>query len=151
MALTLPAAVQISAAPVTAPIWTAVAERSVDTALDGLKDWPEKVRLMQANWIGQSRGIELDFPMVTPTAGLPALTCYSTRPDTLRAATFMAIAPEHPLARALAVHDPKIAAFAEECRKGGTSAEAIETAEKLGLDTGLTVRHPIYPDRELSI
>jgi leucyl-tRNA synthetase len=121
------------------------------TALDGLKDWPEKVRLMQANWIGQSRGIELDFPMVTPTAGLPALTCYSTRPDTLRAATFMAIAPEHPLARALAVHDPKIAAFAEECRKGGTSAEAIETAEKLGLDTGLTVRHPIYPDRELSI
>ena len=121
------------------------------TALDGLKDWPEKVRLMQANWIGQSRGIELDFPMVTPTAGLSALTCYSTRPDTLRAATFMAIAPEHPLARALAVDDPKVAAFAEECRKGGTSAEAIETAEKLGLDTGLTVRHPIHPDRELSI
>lgn len=120
-------------------------------ALDGLKNWPEKVRVMQANWIGQSRGIELDFPLVTPTAGLSALTCYSTRPDTLRAATFMAIAPEHPLARALAENDVTIAAFADECRKGGTSAEAIETAEKLGLDTGLTVCHPIYPERELPI
>ena len=120
-------------------------------ALDGLKDWPEKVRLMQANWIGKSRGIEVDFPMVEPVAGLSALTCYSTRPDTLRAATFMAIAPEHPLARALAETHPKVAAFCEEARRGGTSEAAIETAEKLGLDTGLSVRHPIYPDRELGI
>ena len=120
-------------------------------ALDGLKDWPEKVRLMQANWIGQSRGIEVDFPLTAPMAGLSALTCYSTRPDTLRAATFMAIAPEHPLARALAATDAKVAAFCDDCRKGGTSEEAIETAEKLGLDTGLTVRHPIYPDRTLAV
>jgi len=121
------------------------------SALDGLKDWPEKVRLMQANWIGKSRGIEVDFPMTAPAAGLSALTCYSTRPDTLRAATFMAIAPEHPLAQALAKADPRVAAFCAEARKGGTSEEAIETAEKLGHDTGLTVRHPIYPDRELAI
>ncbi|TXH99381.1 MAG: leucine--tRNA ligase [Pseudorhodobacter sp.] len=121
------------------------------SALDGLTNWPEKVRLMQANWIGRSRGVEVDFPLTAPMAGLSSLTCYSTRPDTLRAATFMAIAPEHPLARALAEKNPQIAAFAEECRKGGTSEEAIETAEKLGLNTGLSVRHPIYPERELEI
>ena len=120
-------------------------------ALDGLTNWPEKVRLMQANWIGKSRGVEVDFPLTAPMAGLEALTCYSTRPDTLRAATFMAIAPEHPLARALAAADPKVATFCEECRKGGTSEAAIETAEKLGMNTGLMVRHPIYPDSELGI
>ncbi|MFN5997111.1 MAG: leucine--tRNA ligase [Paracoccaceae bacterium] len=121
------------------------------SALDGLTHWPEKVRLMQANWIGKSRGIEVDFPLTTEVAGLSALTCYSTRPDTLRAATFMAIAPEHPIAQALAKADPKVAAFCEECRKGGTSEAAIETAEKLGLDTGLTVRHPIYPEKTLAV
>ncbi len=120
-------------------------------ALDGLTDWPDKVRLMQANWIGKSRGIEMDFPMAAPVAGQTVLTCYSTRPDTLRAATFMAIAPEHPIARALAETDPAVAAFCEECRRGGTSEAAIETAEKLGLDTGLSVCHPIYPDQTLPI
>jgi len=120
-------------------------------ALDGLEHWPEKVRLMQANWIGRSRGIEIDFPLTAPVAGIEALTSYSTRPDTLAAASFMAIAPEHPLARALAAADSGVAAFAEECRRGGTSEEAIETAEKLGLDTGLRVRHPIYPDRALPV
>lgn len=121
------------------------------SALDGLTNWPEKVRLMQANWIGKSRGIEVDFPLTAPVAGQTALTCYSTRPDTLRAATFMAIAPEHPIARALADADPKVAAFCEDCRRGGTSEAAIETADKLGLDTGLTVRHPIYPDKTLAV
>ncbi|NUB46352.1 leucine--tRNA ligase [Fertoebacter nigrum] len=121
------------------------------TALDGLHNWPEKVRLMQANWIGKSRGIEVDFPLTAPFAGQSALTCYSTRPDTLRAATFMAIAPEHPIAQALAASDPAVATFCEDCRKGGTSEAAIETAEKLGLDTGLTVRHPIYPEQTLAI
>ena len=120
-------------------------------ALDGLNDWPNKVTLQQRNWIGQSRGIEVDFPLTTPAFGQTALTCFSTRPDTLRAATFMAIAPDHPIARALADADPVVAAFCDECRKGGTSEIAIETAEKLGLDTGLAVRHPIYPDRVLSI
>ncbi len=120
-------------------------------ALDGMTHWPEKVRLMQANWIGKSRGIEVDFPLTAPFAGQDVLTCYSTRPDTLRAATFMAIAPEHPIARALAAADAKVAAFCEDCRKGGTSEATIETAEKLGYDTGLKVRHPIYPDRELAI
>ncbi|MCX7286031.1 MAG: class I tRNA ligase family protein, partial [Rhodobacterales bacterium] len=72
------------------------------SALDGLTNWPEKVRLMQANWIGKSRGIEVDFPLTSTVARLSTLTCYSTRPDTLRAATFMASAPEHPIAQALA-------------------------------------------------
>ncbi len=121
------------------------------SALDGLTHWPEKVRLMQANWIGKSRGIEVDFPLTTPFDGQDTLTCYSTRPDTLRAATFMAIAPEHPLARALAEADPRVAGFCEECRRGGTSEAAIEMAEKLGLDTGLRVRHPIYPDQTLPV
>ncbi|HQU68570.1 MAG TPA: leucine--tRNA ligase [Albidovulum sp.] len=120
-------------------------------ALDGLKDWPEKVRLMQANWIGKSRGIEVPFHLTAPVHGHDSLICYSTRPDTLRGATFLAISADHPLARALADADPKVAAFAAECRKVGTSEEALEKAEKLGMDTGLFARHPIYPEKKLPV
>jgi leucyl-tRNA synthetase len=120
-------------------------------ALEGLSGWPDKVRLMQTNWIGKSRGIEIAFPFDAPIAGMEALDCYSTRPDTLRAATFMAISADHPVAKALAAGDAKVAAFCDECRRMGTSEEAVETAEKLGMDTGLTVRHPIYPDRRLPV
>jgi leucyl-tRNA synthetase len=119
-------------------------------ALDGLDHWPERVKAMQRNWIGRSRGIEIPFRLTEPVAGTDAVACYSTRPDTLRAASFLAISPDHPLARALEA-DPKIAAFNAECRRIGTSEAAIETAEKLGLDTGLTVRHPVYPDRTLPV
>ncbi|MEI6098725.1 MAG: leucine--tRNA ligase [Alphaproteobacteria bacterium] len=121
------------------------------SALDGLKDWPEKVRLMQANWIGQSRGLQFAFATVGAPAGFDTLEVYTTRPDTLLGASFAAISPDHPLAKALEAEDPAIAAFVAECRKGGTSAEALETAEKLGMDTGVRVRHPMDPEWEMPV
>ncbi|MCJ8140623.1 leucine--tRNA ligase [Falsirhodobacter halotolerans] len=120
-------------------------------ALDGLKDWPEKVRLMQANWIGQSRGLQFAFSTVDAPEGFDRLDVYTTRPDTLMGASFAAISPDHPLAKYLERHDPDVAAFVAECRKLGTTAEAVETAEKLGFDTGLKVRHPFDTAWELPI
>jgi len=120
------------------------------TAIDGLKDWPEKVRLMQANWIGKSRGLQFAFETVGAPAGFAQLEVYTTRPDTLMGASFAAISPDHPLAKALE-GDPKVAAFVAECRKGGTSAEEIETAEKIGYDTGIRVKHPLDPTWELPV
>ncbi|MFN3606910.1 MAG: class I tRNA ligase family protein, partial [Cypionkella sp.] len=120
-------------------------------ALDGLKDWPEKVRTMQANWIGKSAGLQFAFDLVDAPAGFAALEVYTTRPDTLMGASFAGISPDHPLAKALEAQDPAIAAFVAECRKGGTSAEALETAEKMGLDTGLRVKHPLNPAWELPV
>ena len=117
-------------------------------ALDGLENWPEKVRLMQANWIGKSRGIDIHFQR---RDGAGEIVCYSTRPDTMRGASFLAIAPDHPVAKELEAKNPALATFNAECRKGGTSEEAIEKAEKLGFDTGLRVAHPIYPDRDLPV
>ena len=119
-------------------------------ALDGLKDWPEKVRLMQANWIGKSRGLQFAFDTVGAPDGFDKLEVYTTRPDTLMGASFAAISPDHPLAKALET-DPKVAAFIAECRKGGTSAEEIETAEKIGYDTGIRVKHPLDPSWELPV
>jgi leucyl-tRNA synthetase len=119
-------------------------------ALGGLKDWPEKVRLMQANWIGQSRGLQFAFRTVGAPAGFEALEVYTTRPDTLLGASFAAISADHPLAKALE-GDPAVAAFVAECRRGGTSAEAIETAEKMGFDTGVRVVHPLDPAMELPV
>ncbi len=120
------------------------------TALDGLKDWPEKVRLMQANWIGQSRGLQFAFDTVGAPAGFETLEVYTTRPDTLMGASFAAISPDHPLAKTLEA-DPKVAAFLAQCRLGGTTAEALETAEKIGMDTGLRVKHPLDPNWELPV
>ena len=96
-------------------------------ALDGLTDWPEKVRLMQANWIGQSRGLQFAFDIV---GGAERLEVYTTRPDTLLGASFAAISPDHPLAKALEAKDPAIAAFVAECRKGGTSAALRYTSDE---------------------
>ncbi|MFN3275768.1 MAG: leucine--tRNA ligase [Paracoccus sp. (in: a-proteobacteria)] len=119
-------------------------------ALDGLKGWPEKVRLMQANWIGKSRGLQFSFATVDAPSGHEAIEVYTTRPDTLMGASFVALSPDHPLVKELAAR-PEIAGFIEECRKIGTTEEAIETAPKLGFDTGLTVRHPLDPDWQLPI
>ncbi|MCR8724945.1 leucine--tRNA ligase [Frigidibacter sp. ROC022] len=119
-------------------------------AIDGLDHWPEKVKLMQRNWIGKSRGIEIPFALSAPAHGFDAVACYSTRPDTLRGASFLAISPDHPLAKALE-SDPAVAEFNAECRKTGTSEEALEKAEKRGLDTGLKVRHPVWPDKLLPV
>jgi len=120
------------------------------SALDGLTNWPEKVRLMQANWIGQSRGLQFAFDTVGAPEGFEKLEVYTTRPDTLMGASFSAISADHPLAKALE-SDPKVAAFVAECRKGGTSAEEIETAEKIGYDTGIRVKHPLDPSWELPV
>jgi leucyl-tRNA synthetase len=120
------------------------------SALDGLTHWPEKVRLMQANWIGKSRGLQFAFETVGAPAGFDRLEVYTTRPDTLMGASFAAISPDHPLAKALEA-DPQVAAFVAECRRGGTSAEEIETAEKIGYDTGIRVKHPLDPNWELPV
>ena len=121
------------------------------SALDGLTNWPEKVRLMQANWIGKSRGLQFGFKTVGAPVGFGQLEVYTTRPDTLLGASFAAISPDHPLAKALEAKDPAIAAFIAECRKGGTAAEAIETAEKNGMDTGIRVVHPFDPAWQMPV
>ncbi|MCV2867209.1 leucine--tRNA ligase [Defluviimonas sp. WL0002] len=120
-------------------------------ALDGLKDWPEKVRLMQANWIGKSRGLQFAFDTVGAPEGFDRLEVYTTRPDTLMGASFAAISPDHPLAKALEATDPKVAEFVAECRRIGTSEEALEKAEKKGWDTGIRVRHPLDSSWELPV
>ncbi len=111
-------------------------------ALDGLEKWPERVRLMQANWIGRSEGARLRFRLAAPEAGIEDLEVYTTRPDTLFGMSFLAIAPEHPLAAAAVARDAGAAAFVAECRQMGTSEAVIEAAEKRGFDTGLRVAHP---------
>ena len=108
-------------------------------ALDKLDRWPERVRLMQANWIGRSEGAKLAFALADRAE---TVEVYTTRPDTLFGMSFMAIAPEHPLANEAAARDPQAAAFIAECKSRGTSEATIETGEKLGYDTGLRVKHP---------
>ena len=127
-------------------------------SLDRLDRWPEKVRLMQKNWIGRSEGLAVRFVIDPATLGAlkgepgtSELDIYTTRPDTLFGAKFMAIAPDHPLAAAAAKHDPALKAFIEETRKLGTSVAAIETAVKRGYDTGLKVVHPFDPEWRLPI
>jgi leucyl-tRNA synthetase len=114
------------------------------SALDKLDRWPEKVRLMQRNWIGKSEGLHIRFmldPKTTP-AGEGELEIFTTRPDTLFGAKFMALSPDHPLAAAAAAKNPKLAAFIAEAKKIGTAQEAIDKAEKLGFDTGIRAVHP---------
>ena len=121
-------------------------------AIDGLEEWPDKVKLMQSNWIGRSRGAKIKFPLVDKT-GTEAqeLVCFSTRPDTLYGASFMAIAAEHPISLELAKSNPKLEGFIKECRKMGTSAADIETAEKQGFDLSLTVAHPFIEGKTLPV
>ncbi|HSF92370.1 MAG TPA: class I tRNA ligase family protein, partial [Paracoccaceae bacterium] len=106
----------------------------------GLKDWPEKVRTMQKNWIGKSQGAEFTFKTSGAPEGFEDLRVYTTRPDTLFGASFAAISPDHPLAKTLESNSD-IAAFNAECRRMGTSEEDLEKAEKKGFDTGITVTH----------
>ena len=131
---------------------TAFAEELL-AGIDGLERWPEKVRLMQTNWLGRSEGALVDFPIVGgPSAGLDGkLQVFTTRPDTLWGASFMAIAPDHPLAQSLAAENAELAAFVEECLKIGTSEEALERAEKKGFDTGLRCRHPLGATEDLPV
>ena len=138
-----------------------------DDLIEGLKElegrWPDKVRLMQENWIGKSRGATLWWDIAEAPAFLPASTpgepnhardpveVYTTRPDTLFGASFLALAPDHPLTRAIAAHQPAVADFVAACARSGTSEADIEKAEKLGVDLGIRVRHPFDPDRTVPV
>lgn len=131
-----------------------------DDLIAGLKElegrWPDKVRLMQENWIGRSRGLQMTWKWAGPESGNPpaaapdGLEIYTTRPDTLFGASFMGVAPDHPVARALAETNPEAAAFIDKCRKGGSTQAEIEQAEKIGFDTGLKVIHP-FDGRTISV
>jgi leucyl-tRNA synthetase len=122
-------------------------------SLDTLDEWPEKVRVMQQNWIGRSEGLLLRWELDPATApvGETELAIYTTRPDTLFGASFMAIAADHPLARKAAETNPDLAAFCDECRRSGTSLAALETAEKKGFPTGIHVKHPLDPEWTLPV
>src|SRR3954451_1071083 len=125
-----------------------------DELLEGLQSldqWPAKVRLMQENWIGRSRGLQFRFRLVEPKDVIAEVEVFTTRPDTIFGASFVALAPDHPLAAAIAEHDAAAAAFIAECREGGTSAAEIETADKKGYRTSLEVVHPLDPDWRLPV
>ncbi|WP_341710994.1 leucine--tRNA ligase [Erythrobacter sp.] len=106
--------------------------------LGTLENWPDKVRLMQENWIGKSRGLEFSFDL----SNGESLPVYTTRPDTIFGASFVAVAADHPIAQAVAAQNCDAAKFVELCKKGGTTAAELETAEKLGFDTGIGAKHP---------
>ncbi|MGH6815153.1 MAG: leucine--tRNA ligase [Hyphomicrobiaceae bacterium] len=130
---------------------TAYADELLD-ALTTLDKWPDKVRLMQANWIGRSDGLLIRWKLAKGAPkGHKILEVYTTRPDTLFGASFMAVAPDHPLAKAAAADNPELARFCEECRRMGTSVAVIEAAEKKGFDTGLKAYHPFQPDWPLPV
>ena len=136
--------------------WFFAITRYSDELLDALQTldkWPEKVRLMQANWIGRSEGMLVRWaidkktaPAGLKAAGVSEVEVYTTRPDTLFGASFLAVAPDHPLAKAAAATNPELAAFCDECRRMGTSVTELETAEKRGFDTGVRVVHPFDKD-----
>lgn len=122
-------------------------------ALDTLDRWPDKVRLMQRNWIGRSEGMLVRFALdpATVPSGESELQIFTTRHDTLFGAKFMAIAPDHPLAQAAAAKNPELAEFIAEAKRHGTAQEIIDTAEKLGFDTGIKAAHPLDPDWKLPV
>jgi leucyl-tRNA synthetase len=122
-------------------------------ALDTLDRWPDKVRLMQRNWIGRSEGLLVRFALdaATTPAGESELKIFTTRPDTLFGAKFMAIAPDHPLAQAAAAKNPDLAEFIAEAKRHGTAQEIIDTAEKLGFDTGIKAIHPFDPNWKIPV
>jgi leucyl-tRNA synthetase len=144
--------------------------------LAGLDQWPDKVRLMQENWIGKSQGLRFRFEIAEEkkrepstssgrTEGVNApksvrtelveaqsfLDVFTTRPDTIFGASFAAISPDHPIAQGLAETSVEVAAFIADCKRGGTTAAELDTAEKKGFDTGLTVIHPLDPEWTLPL
>ena len=120
-------------------------------ALGRMDRWPERVRTMQKNWIGHSTGAQFSFSLIDAEADIKQIDVYTTRPDTLFGMSFVALAPEHPIAAALAARDPLAAAFVDDCRSKGTSEAVIETAEKRGYDTGLRVAHPFLPGKTFPV
>jgi leucyl-tRNA synthetase len=116
------------------------------SALDGLDGWPERVKLMQANWIGKSKGVNFGFPYEIDGAR-QLLRVFTTRADTIMGVTFVAIAPEHPLATRLARDNARVAAFIEECRTGGVTEAEFALMEKKGVPTGFFVTHPLTQEK----
>ncbi len=116
--------------------------------LEKLTKWPDRVRTMQENWIGRSEGLKIIFPVAKSDENIEV---FSTRPDTLFGATFCALSPTHPMSEKLALSDPKIAKFINECNRTGTSEAAIETAEKVGMLAPLEVEHPLIEDKRLPV
>jgi leucyl-tRNA synthetase len=125
---------------------TAYADELLDE-LEHLPHWPEAVKTMQANWIGRSEGLEIDFRLEQPTAGAEHLTVFTTRPDTLFGVTYLAVAAQHPLALAAAARDPAVAAFVEDARKGDVTEATLETMEKKGVALGISVLHPLTGEK----
>ncbi|MXP15371.1 leucine--tRNA ligase [Altererythrobacter confluentis] len=134
--------------------WFLKITQFAEDLLDGLgtlEGWPDKVRLMQENWIGKSKGLQFSFALNGGAADGERVEVYSTRPDTIFGASFVAVAADHPIARAVAATDSDAAAFIEECKRGGTTAAELETAEKLGFQTGIMAAHPLDPARQLPV
>ncbi len=147
--------------------WFLKITQYADALVDGLKTldrWPDKVRLMQENWIGKSYGAKVWWPIESapdflgvgadpsgPNHARDPIEVYTTRPDTLFGASFLAVAPDHPLTLAIAEHRPEVTDFVAECNRGGATEAEVETAEKLGLDLGIRVRHPFDPALTLPV
>lgn len=112
-------------------------------ALDTLPGWPDRVRTMQANWIGKSHGVDITFPVSEQTEFHQDLKVFTTRADTLMGVTYLAIAVEHPLALQAAKNNPSLTEFLEECKQGTTTEAELATQAKKGMDTGYTALHPI--------
>ncbi|OMG63110.1 leucine--tRNA ligase [Stutzerimonas balearica] len=122
---------------------TAYADELLES-LDELDGWPEQVKTMQRNWIGKSRGMEISFPYDVASIGSEGvMKVFTTRPDTLMGATYVAVAAEHPLATLAAQNNPELQAFIDECKRGGVAEADIATQEKKGLATSLRVQHPL--------
>lgn len=119
--------------------------------LDDLKGWPEKVRTMQENWIGKSQGLQFHFALAEKQQEIETIEVFSTRPDTIFGASFVALSADHPLALQLAQDNEMLTAFCEDCKKSGTTAAELETMEKKGFDIGLKVTHPLDPSWELPV
>ncbi|RSU50484.1 leucine--tRNA ligase [Sphingomonas sp. S-NIH.Pt15_0812] len=115
--------------------------------LESLDQWPDKVKLMQENWIGRSQGLQFRFAL----SDGGSVEVFTTRPDTIFGASFVAVAADHPIAQALAAGNEAVAAFVARCKQGGTTAAELETQEKLGFDTGLTAQHPLNPNWQLPV
>ncbi|HWB47834.1 MAG TPA: leucine--tRNA ligase [Stellaceae bacterium] len=118
------------------------------SALEKLDRWPERVRLMQEHWIGRSEGARVRWPL---SDGRTTIEVFTTRPDTLYGASFIALSPHHPFSEKLAADNPALAEFIAECDRIGTSEEAIETAEKRGFRTGIDAVHPLDKERRVPV
>ncbi len=129
---------------------TDFADELVD-GLGALEHWPDKVKLMQENWIGRSQGLQFKFALAGNATGIDSVEVFTTRPDTMFGSSFVAVAADHPIARAIAETNPDAAAFIELCKRGGTTAAELDTQEKLGFDTGIRATHPLDTTWELPV